>query len=297
MAAHFRTDLDWDQLRVFAALARHGSLSAAARVLGVNHSTVSRNVAGLEAAIGAPLLVRNANGYDLTEPGRRALDVAMAMERAALALLEQAPHDAYAGRVRVTATASLAEVFLLPHLAALQAQHPALDLELIANRRSVSLQRHEADIALRLARPLDGDLLARRACGVGLAFYATQAWHARIQRGEAPHFVGFDEAAGTLPEALWLARQYPRARFSFRTNSQAGQAQAAAAGCGIALLPHFLAAGHPGLTVLEMPHRPPARELWLLTRADARADARFRLVADALLDLFRRERTLFEGEG
>ncbi|HQS49268.1 MAG TPA: LysR family transcriptional regulator, partial [Xanthobacteraceae bacterium] len=108
MAAHSRTDLDWDQLRVFAALARHGSLSAAARVLGVNHSTVSRNVAGLEAAIGAPLLVRNAAGYDLTDAGRHTLDVAMAMERAAQALQEQAPRDAYAGRVRVTATASLA---------------------------------------------------------------------------------------------------------------------------------------------------------------------------------------------
>ncbi|MFG1422187.1 LysR family transcriptional regulator [Roseixanthobacter liquoris] len=297
MAAHSRTDLDWDQLRVFAALARHGSLSAAARALGVNHSTVSRNVAALEAAIGAPLLARNAAGYDLTEAGRRALDIAMAMERAAKALLEETPRDAYAGRVRVTATASLAEVFLLPHLAALQARHPALDLELIADRRAVSLQRHEADIALRLARPQDGDLLARRACGVGLAFYATPDWHARMSQGEAPHFVGFDEAAAHLPEALWLARQFPRARFSFRTNSQAGQAQAAAAGCGIALLPHFLAAGHPALSVLEMPHRPPARELWLLTRPDARADARFRLVADALLDLFRRERALFEGQG
>ncbi|OZB03114.1 MAG: hypothetical protein B7X67_17960 [Rhizobiales bacterium 39-66-18] len=297
MAAHSRTDLDWDQLRVFAALARHGSLSAAARVLGVNHSTVSRNVAGLEAAIGAPLLVRNAAGYDLTDAGRHTLDVAMAMERAAQALQEQAPRDAYAGRVRVTATASLADVFLLPHLAALQRRHPALDLELIADRRAVSLQRHEADIALRLARPQDGDLLARRACGVGLAFYGTAECQARITQGEAPHFVGFDEAAGHLPEALWLTRQFPRARFSFRTNSQAGQAQAAAAGCGIALLPHFLAACHPALCVLDLTHRPPARELWLLTRADARTDARFRLVSDALLDLFRRERALFEEEG
>ncbi|HQS11373.1 MAG TPA: LysR substrate-binding domain-containing protein, partial [Xanthobacteraceae bacterium] len=73
--------------------------------------------------------------------------------------------------------------------------------------------------------------------------------------------------------------------------------QAAAAGCGIALLPHFLAACHPALCVLDLTHRPPARELWLLTRADARTDARFRLVSDALLDLFRRERALFEEEG
>ncbi|MFG1462982.1 LysR family transcriptional regulator [Xanthobacter sp. DSM 24535] len=297
MAAHSRTDLDWDQLRIFAALARHGSLSAAARVLGVNHSTVSRNVAGLESAMGTPLLARNATGYALTEAGRRALAVAAQMEHAALALQEVPAGDALTGRVRVTATASLAEVFLLPHLAALQARHPALDLELIADRRTVSLQRHEADIALRLSRPQDGDLLARRACGIGFAFYATAERRERWIAGEAPCFIGFDEAAANLPEALWLARAFPRARVAFRTNSQAAQAQAAAAGCGIALLPRFLAAPHAALVAVEMGERPPARELWVLTRPDARDEPRFALVADALFNLFRSERALFEGPG
>jgi DNA-binding transcriptional LysR family regulator len=297
MADRFRTaGIDWEDVRFFVALARHGSLSAAARALTVNHATVARRLAALEQALATKLFKRRPTGYELTAAGRSALAAADAMEGAAAALLRLEPEAALSGLVRITAVPSLAEMFLIPRLAPLQQQHPALDLEIMAERRPISLQRHQSDIALRLGRPERGDLLGRRVARVAYAFYAAPAWRERLKLGEALRFIGFDEAGAQFPEAQWLARRFGIARLAVRCNNQIGQIAAARAGCGIAMLPHFLAAGDPGLVELRLPETPPARELWLLTRRDVQRTPRIRAVTDFLLDLIRRERSLFEGK-
>jgi len=294
MADRFRTGLDWADVRVFAALARYGSLSAAARALAVNHATVARRLAGLEQALGSKLFERRPTGYELTAAGRSALGLATAMENAANELGRLEPDAALSGLVRITATPSLAETFVIPHLRALQDMHPALDFEVVAERRPASLPRHQTDIALRLGRPERGDVLARRLVRVGYGFYATRAWRERLDDGHAPLLVGFDEAGAQFPEALWLARRFRGTRIGLRANYQTGQLAAARAGFGIALLPHFLAAGDPDLFEVRLKEPPPARELWLLTRGDVRHTPQLRLVADFLADAFRRERALFE---
>lgn len=290
-----RTSLDWDDLRFFMALSRHGSLSAAARSLNVNHATVSRRIAALEAQMEAPLFERMPDGYVLTEAGQRTLAAAAAMERAASGIGAAIPlrDSERLGRVRVTATPSLAEGYLLEHLTGLLTAHPGLDLDLIADRRAISLARREADIALRLARPQEGELLARRLTGLSFGFYATAAWVERLAAGEAPCFVTFDEGGAHLPEALWLARRFPGARAVFRSNSQAAQAIAARSGCGIALLPHFIGAADSFLVPVDLNATPPSRELWLLRRPQD--EPVVELVAQFLADLFRRERRRFEG--
>ena len=295
MPDRFRTGLDWEDVRFFAALARHGSLSAAARALTVNHATVARRLAALEQTLGGKLFRRRPTGYELTAAGRSALEAADAMESAAAALSQLEPETALTGLVRITATPSLAEVFLIPRLAALQQQHPALDLEITAERRAVSLQRYQSDIALRLGRPERGELLARRVARVAYRFYATPALRDRLKQGAAPSFVGFDEAGSQFPEAVWLARRFGKARLAFRCNNQIGQLAGARAGCGIAMLPCFLAAGDPAMVELRLGEMPPARELWLLTRRDVQKTPRIRAVTDVLVDLIRRERALFEG--
>src|SRR5579872_2490334 len=131
MADRFRTArVDWEDVRFFAALARHGSLSATARALGVNHATVSRRIAALEASLRVKLFDRWATGYTLTADGRHALVATEAMADAAGALLRLNSARGLSGLVRITATPSLAESFLIPRLAALHAQHPLLDLEI-----------------------------------------------------------------------------------------------------------------------------------------------------------------------
>jgi DNA-binding transcriptional LysR family regulator len=296
MPDRFRTELDWEDVRFFAALARHGSLSAAARALTVNHATVARRLAALEQALAAKLFKRRPTGYELTAAGRSALDAADAMESAAAALSQLEPEAELSGLVRITATPSLAEVFLIPRLAALQQQHPALDLEIMAERRPVSLQRHQSDIALRLGRPERGELLARRVARVAYRFYATPVWRDRLKQGAAPCLIGFVGAGSQFPEALWLARRLRKGRIAFRCNNQIGQLSAARAGCGIAMLPCFLAAADPALVELRLADMPPTRELWLITRRDVQKTPRIRAVTDVLVDLIRRERALFEGD-
>src|SRR5215470_3807034 len=111
MVDRFRTGLDWADVRVFAALARCGSLSATARALSVNHATVARRLAGLEQALGSKLLERRPTGYELTAAGRSALGPATAMETAANELRRFEPEPTLSGLVRITATPSLAETF------------------------------------------------------------------------------------------------------------------------------------------------------------------------------------------
>jgi molybdate transport repressor ModE-like protein len=287
---------DWKDVRIFAALARHGSLSATARALAITHATVARRIATLERTLGTKLFRRRPGGYELTGAGRSALEAADAMESAATALARLEPEPALTGVVRVTATTSVAEGFLIPRLVELRRQQPGLDLEISAERHVVSLQRHHADIALRLGRPVRGELLGRRVARVAYRFYGTRRWADRIRRGGAAEFIGFDEAGAQFPEALWLTRTFARSRFAVRCNNQTGQMAAARAGFGIAMLPRFLAGSDPALVEVRLAEIPPERELWLLTRPDIDRTPRHRVVADFLIDLVRRERATLQGE-
>lgn len=288
--------MDWEDVRFFVALARHGSLSATARALRVNHATVARRISALEDALRIKLFERLPTGYELTAGGRSALQAADAMESAAVGLSQLKPEGSLTGLVRVTSTPSLAETFLIPRLFELHQQHPQLDLEITAERRSLSLKRYQSDIALRFARPEQGDITARRVVNMTYRFYATPAWRSRIERGTPPRFVGFDEAGAEFPEALWLAQQLDNPPLALRCNSLTGQIAAARAGFGVALLPRFLAANDPSLVEVSLSKAPPARELWLLSRRDVRSIPRIRVVADFLVDIIQRERNVFEGK-
>src|ERR1700744_4171247 len=193
MADRKRTEIDWQDVRVFLALARHGSLSAAARVLVVNHATVARRLRALEASLGAKLVERRSEGYVLTPAGNHALGAASDMESAARRLGHGESDGSPVGRVRINAPPGLAAGFLTERLAALASRHTALDIELATNVRSVSLERHETDIAIRMGRPEDGGMVARPLAAMAFGFYCTQDMGRRVQRGGELVFVGFDE--------------------------------------------------------------------------------------------------------
>jgi DNA-binding transcriptional LysR family regulator len=249
----------------------------------------------LEKALRVKLFERWPTGYKLTAAGRNALLSTDAMESAAGALSRLKPVKEVTGLVRMTATPSLAESFLIPRLVALHERYPLLDLEITAERGLKSLNRYQSDIALRLGRPEQAELVARRVAAVAYRFYATVGWRERIQAGVAPSFIGFDEAGAEFPEALWLTKAFENPPLALRCNNQTGQLAAARAGFGIALLPHFLATTDPALVEVSLPQAPPARELWLLTRRDVHTAQRIRVVVDFLLELIARERALFEG--
>lgn len=288
--------VDWEDVRHFAALARHGSLSAAARALGVNHATVSRRVAALEERLGRRLFDRRGGGFSLTAAGAAALERAGEMERAAggLGALD-ALDAATAGVVRLTSTPALLEGFLVARLGALQARHPRLELELIGDARSLSLSRHQADLALRLGAPRSAELVGRRVATVAYAFYAAPRVAGAFEGGAPVSRIGFDDGSAGIPEAAWLAESRPdEPRPMFRTNGFVPQQLAARAGLGIALLPRFLGDADPGLRAVPG-EPPPPRPLWLLRRASSARDPRVRAVAEFLVQLFAEHRGLFAG--
>jgi DNA-binding transcriptional LysR family regulator len=294
MAVQKRTEPDWQDIRVFLALGRHGSLSAAARALSVNHATIARRLHALEAALGEKLVERRPDGYILTPAGTRTLAAAGDMEAAVGTLGRGGRDDTPRGRVRVNAPPSLSQGFLIGRLATIPARYPALDIDLAADLRVVSLERHETDIAVRLGRPQDGDVLARPLVTMGYGFYGTAKTCRRIEAGADPVFVGFDEVNAHVPEAVWLARHFPRARMAFRAGNQFAQAAAARADAGLALLPHFVGRADKRLSLCRLTPVPAPREIWLLTRRQDRKEAPIRTVVDALIEMFRDERALFE---
>ena len=293
MTEQICTNPDWEDVRFFVALVRHGSLSAAARALLVNHATVARRIHSLETTLGEKLVDRRPGGYILTPAGMRALSLASDMEAAANRFGRTKSKFTPSGLIRINASPGLARGFLLARLAKLSAQYPGLALDMATNLRSVSLERHETDIAIRIGRLQDSNLIARRLVSLSYGFYAAPAICKRLASGEELRFVGFDEKNSDMPEAVWLARQFPGAPLSFRASDFVEQAAAAKAGAGVVLLPHYIALAEPVLHLCQLSPTHPARDVWLLRRRQDRNDPGIKLVADYITRLFTEERNLF----
>jgi len=287
------TEPDWEDLRFFVALVRHGSFSAAARALKVNHATVARRMHALETTLNEKLVDRRPSGYILTPAGTRALSLVRDMEAAANQLGRAKSKFTPHGLIRIDAPPGLTRGFLLARLAKLSAQYPGLALDVTTNLRSVSLERHETDIAVRIGRLTDSNLIARRLVSLSYGFYATPKMCRLLVSGKQLRFVGFDERNSDIPEAAWLTHQFPDAHLSFRASDFVGQAIAAKAGAGIALLPHYIARSEPRLHACKISPTHPPRDVWLLKRRQDRSDSGIRLVADYITRIFTEERNFF----
>jgi DNA-binding transcriptional LysR family regulator len=280
-----RTEMDWDDVRIFLAVARTGSLSAAARLLGNNHATVSRRLQSLERGTGsAPLFEKTRSGYALTPVGEFARADAERMEAAAEGLRRSTQAgDELEGIVRVSATATFAEHVLAEPLAAIAAQQPGLRIDLAAEDRNVSLARGEADIALRLGRPVSGDAVARSVGSVTYHLYAAPAY---LEAHKPPRrrLIGYSEAISrSAPGARRLEELAANTRFALRCPTLGAQARAAAAGAGIALLPLYLAERDPRLIRVDDSQEAAwSHPMWLVVRSDVRRVRRVRFVVDHL---------------
>src|SRR5512147_909694 len=172
--------LDWGHLRFFLELVRTGSHARAAQRMGVDRNTVARRVAALEAELGLALFERGPQGWSQTLVGQELAELASRVEENVLALTRHvdARDPALRGTARLTTVPHLATHLLPPALPALRRRHPELVLEVVADVRAFDLSRREADLALRLGRPRDSGLVARRLSQLALAFYAAAATEA-----------------------------------------------------------------------------------------------------------------------
>jgi DNA-binding transcriptional LysR family regulator len=295
--------LDWNDLRSFLAIARQGGLQGAARMLGVNHSTVFRRLNALEARLGVRLFDRSARGYALTAAGEHMLASAERVEDEIIGLERRllGGDVRLSGTLRVTTTDTLVHGVLGPHLQAFQAAYPAIELELITGNAFFDLSKREADVALRPSRHPGDAMVGRRLAEIAVALYGGRDYLAA--RGRPPSVAALDGHAviigdaslGHLPATRWLAERTPAGATVLRCNSWLSQFAAARAGLGLAALPCFLGDTAPELLRVLPPEPALAGELWLLTHPDLRRTARVRAFMETLARGLRREQALLEG--
>lgn len=291
--------LGWDDLRYLLALSRAGSLSGAARALGVEHTTVGRRIEALEATLGARLFVRSRAGYALTPEGQALLphmgrveEAVLALERAAFGR-DQRP----AGTVRVTVAETIGSRFFAPRLDRIHAACPGIDVELITSSSVFDLARREADVAIRMVRKKPDRLVMRKVAEVGWAVYCSRRYAERRGLPTAATLPGHDrigEDTLSAPEDLWFERVTGQSRCLLRSNSTGCILGATLAGLGVGLLPCYLGDAEPDLLRIRLPDEP-HRSLWLAVHQDMQHTPRVRAVLDALAALLSDEKDRLRG--
>lgn len=272
---------NWDDLRVFLALAREGSLSGAARRLQAGVATVSRRIERFEAALGVPLFLRHQSGYSLTDQGKALLPRAEAAEEALAGLRQEAgDQDQIQGHVRVASIESLITPLLIPAMAPLLAAHPGLDVEILFSTQAVNLHRHDADLALRMLRPDHGHLRVRQLVIMGFGLYGPPGG------GHLARHISWPDHVSLGTVLAWTRTFAGPDAPRFAVNTLDSQVEAVRQGLGVAVLPHFLARP-AGLNLLAS--RLPdgnvmERPLYMVTHADLAGSRRVSAVAEAIAE-------------
>jgi DNA-binding transcriptional LysR family regulator len=296
--------LHWDDLRYFLAIARTGSLSGAARELGVNHSTVFRRLHGLEDNVGTRLFERFPTGYILTAAGADMLEVAKDMEEQMNALERRMFGRDYrlSGTIRVATTAALAVCFLQPYLHGFHDRYPNISLELVSTSQFFDLSKREADVAVSPDEQPPSQWVGRPVANIAWSVYGSHDYlksRTQPQRPEdlAEHWlIGGDDSLAGSPVSLWLHEQVGDRPVIYRTNSILAQLAAAKAGFGLAVLPCFCADPEPSLVRVLPPIDDLTHKLWLLTHNDLRRTARIHAFREFMAEAIGRDKWRLAGK-
>jgi len=290
-------------MRVFLAIARAGRISAAARQLGVEHSTIGRRLAALEDDLGARLFHRTGGGYRLTPHGERVLGSAQAMERGALAVAARiaGPNDDVSGVVRIAVLDEYASYWIAPRLPAFRTLHPGLALEVVVGMEKLDLSRGEAELAIRTPRPREAGLVTARLGKQSSGLYASKELLSRhkklritdIESARGLPFLIYSARYHALQAAPWFRPVLESADVVLRTNSTHALVSAARASAGVAVLPRLVASAHPDLVAVSADLS--SADFWLVTHPEFRQDPRVRAVtaflrAEPLTDSWQRGR-------
>lgn len=301
MESHMATSFDWGVMASFLAVARTGRLTVAARRLGIDHTTLSRRITGLEASLGTALFKRSVAGYRMTEQGERFMVAALRVE--ALAMEAEAEiaglKTRVAGRVRIGATEGFGTSFLAPRLMRMKGDNPELRLELVTMPRLFNLTRREADIAIGLRRPDQGRLVARKLTDYELGLYASTAYldacgvpQARADLRDH-RLVGYVQDLVYAEELDYLQPLGLVAPLELASSNLLAQLQMTLSSAGLCVLPRFLAEPEPRLRRVLADEVRLIRSFWLLVHADISDLAAVRHCADFLTDEVRANHRLF----
>ncbi len=292
--------MNWDDVRVFLAVARTGQILAGARRLGLNHATVSRRLTALEQSLGAQLVNRRTNGSDLTEAGEEFLLAAERMESEMLSVQASIGESdvSVAGTVRIGAPDGFGIAFLAPRLGALTRKYPNLTVQLVPVPQSFSISRREADIAITVERPSHGRLVARKLVDYTLALYASKAYLENTDLPLSAEDLKAHDLIGYVEDLIFsaplnYAQQIDKTwQARFQCSSALGQTEAVRAGAGIGVLHTFIARKDPGLVRLIddiLLHR----AYWIVFHESTRHLGRIKAVSEFIQELVNREWAIF----
>jgi DNA-binding transcriptional LysR family regulator len=292
--------MNWDDVRIFLAVARAGQILGAARRLEINHATVSRRVATLEDALGAKLFRRLTTGSELTPAGEKLLAVAERMEADMIAARAELAggDEAISGTVRIGAPDGFGVAFLASRLGALTALHRDLKIQLVPVPRSFSLSRREADIAITTERPQEGRLVAQKLVDYSLGLYASRAYAEANGLPMTQSEIGRHRLVGYVPDlvaspSLAYASEFaPEWEAAFSISSALGQVEAVRSGAGIGMLHAFIARALPDLVPVAAA-KPIRRAYWLVYHESVRPLSRIQAAASFITAVVERERQLF----
>lgn len=274
--------MDWDDLKLFLALVRAGTLRDAAALAGVSYSTVGRRVDTLEASAGVPLFERAKGRYQLTQSGEDVLAVAEEIEEKVLALQRRTfgQERALEGPVSISLLDALAVSPFMQVLVDFAAEHPMITLDIRVGENSTDLDRGQADLALRFGENQRPHLIGRRLTETARAIYCSDGYAQNLESGARPGWICFTPRGAPTP---WKQNTpFPYAPDTCFMSHMPAQLQACRMGIGLASLPCFIGDPASDLRRLTAPDFPPFQSLWLLRHPDTRNNARLRVLADYL---------------
>ena len=290
--------ISWDDHRYFLAIARAGSHTAAAKALKVSQPTVSRRLEALERKLNATLFKRTRNGYELTPTGTELFETVARVEEELLEANRNifGRDQQLSGSLKFTTTEIFLNGYLGPHLWKFLRQHDSIELQLVCTQTVLSINRHEADVAIRFTEQPPDTLVGRRLGTLAYGIYAAtdHAEKIKAMERESWDWIGMhDETYNRMLYGTFL----PSTRPKHRVDSMAAMHGMVRAGLGVSILPCYTADLDSDLVRLdEKPFLDPKFSIWVLYHPDARRTQRLRLFVDFLVSCIRSDKDLFEGQ-
>lgn len=279
--------MDWSDLRIFLAIARAGTLGAAARKIGQTQPTMGRRLRALEAALGQTLFQRTADGFVLTDEGTVVLRHAERIEEEAIALRRHASgaETHLDGLLRLSSSDWFGTMMLSPVIAAFGKRHPKVTVELLTDARLYSLPRREADLVFRIKPFSEPEVISRKLLHIPYALYGKKGCKPpRAGDGSGARVVTMNAEFADMPDAVWLKRTLPNAEVASRSNNRQAQAELCACGGGLAVLPRPLGDRDRRLVALDIGTSPPGRDTYVGYHRDLRRLARLRALLDLVIE-------------
>lgn len=290
--------MDWDDLRTFLAVAQEGTIRGAAKVLKVNHSTVSRRINAFEDQLQVRLFERQPTGYVLTPAGEDVLGSAQSVKEHIDGLQRRVlgQDTKLTGPLRVTLPDVLAIKLLAPNFAEFAANYPGIELEVNVSYETMNLSKREADIAIRITDKPPETLVGRRVAQYSNCCYASPAYLESHDLRAAPRDANWIGWTDELTSPKWVIEsEFPDMPVRYRFPNLLMQLEAARAGMGVAKIPCFLGDPDPGVIRVSGTEPEPSWTVWLLTHEDLRHTARIRAFMEFMADAFAKHKPLLEG--